>query len=36
MALATPMLVSLGHDPLMSLVAVVGLNGLSAHLGEQH
>jgi hypothetical protein len=34
MALATPMLVSLGHDPLMSLVTVVGLNGLSAHLGE--
>jgi hypothetical protein len=35
MALATPMLVSLGHDPLSSLVAVVCLNGLAAHLGEQ-
>lgn len=34
MALATPMLVSLGHDPLSSLVAVVGLNGLAAHLGK--
>lgn len=34
MALAAPMLVSLGHDPLLSLVTVVGLNGLAAHLGE--
>lgn len=33
-ALAAPMLVSLGHEPLRTLVAVVCFNGLSAHLGE--